>query len=177
MILGGSEEPWRMAISDLDRHCDIPAWAADCVLHGRFPTPKSLKLAFHLVPLEQGGLPSLLQSRLHAPRVLRVSKVAEYLVRRMRELGLAVRQAALFFDAGQQEVWDAAAGHAPGDPEEGRGLPLFLSCNGMAVPWDFTLAAVRQWIWKNPEDLVINYSISGPETMLRMPSIKPPEEV
>lgn len=62
-------------------------------------------------------------------------------------------------------------------PRRSPSPPRLPSSTLQAVPWDFTLAAVRQWIWKNPEDLVINYSISGPETMLRMPSIKPPEEV
>jgi hypothetical protein len=52
---------------------EIPGWVADCVLEGKWPQHKELKTAFVLQPVEGSGLPSLLQSRLNAPRVLEVS--------------------------------------------------------------------------------------------------------
>lgn len=42
------------------------------------------------------------------------------------------------------------------------------------VPWDFSLAAVKQWIWKRSDDLVLNYSVRDPATPLRLPKIRPP---
>ncbi len=42
------------------------------MLEGKWPQHKELKTAFVLQPVEGSGLPSLLQSRLNAPRVLEV---------------------------------------------------------------------------------------------------------
>ena len=53
----------------------MPPWAADAVLRGELPFVKELKSAFVLQPAEGSGLPSLLQSRLNAPRILQVMKV------------------------------------------------------------------------------------------------------
>jgi hypothetical protein len=53
----------------------VPAWAASAVLHATFPYVRELKAAFVLQPAEGCGLPSLLQSRLNAPRILQVKKV------------------------------------------------------------------------------------------------------
>jgi hypothetical protein len=45
------------------------------VLRANLPYVKELKAAFVLHPAEGSGLPSLLQSRLNAPRILQVMKV------------------------------------------------------------------------------------------------------
>jgi WD repeat-containing protein 48 len=47
----------------------------EAVLRGLLPYVKELKAAFVLHPAEGSGLPSLLQSRLNAPRILQVMKV------------------------------------------------------------------------------------------------------
>jgi hypothetical protein len=54
---------------------DIPPWVCEAVLRGLLPYVKELKSAFVLLPAEGSGLPSLLQSRLNAPRILQVMKV------------------------------------------------------------------------------------------------------
>ena len=41
------------------------------------------------------------------------------------------------------------------------------------MPWDFSLAAVRQWMWKRSDDLVLHYSARDPRTPLRLPAIRP----
>ncbi len=51
---------------------------------------------------------------------------------------------------------------------------IVLTCNGMTVPWDFTLAAVRQWMWKKPEDLHIEYSFRSSSDSIVLPKIKIP---
>lgn len=63
----------------------VPEWAAGAVLHGTFPYARELKSAFVLHPSEGSGLPSLLQPRLNAPRVLQVKKVAAYCAARLAE--------------------------------------------------------------------------------------------
>jgi WD repeat-containing protein 48 len=55
---------------------DIPPWVCEAVLRGLLPYVKELKSAFVLLPAEGSGLPSLLQSRLNAPRILQVMKVS-----------------------------------------------------------------------------------------------------
>jgi hypothetical protein len=54
---------------------DLPSWVCDAVLRGLLPYVKELKAAFVLHPAEGSSLPSLLQSRLNAPRILQVAKV------------------------------------------------------------------------------------------------------
>lgn len=56
------------------------------------------------------------------------------------------------------------------------GSPAPHTTPTQVVPWDFTLVAVKQWIWKRSDDLVINYSVRGPTTKLKMPSIRPPDD-
>ena len=51
---------------------------------------------------------------------------------------------------------------------------MFLCTWLQAVPWDFTLAAVRQWMWKRPEDLKLEYGVRQPGVELRPPVIRPP---
>jgi WD repeat-containing protein 48 len=57
---------------------DIPPWVCEAVLRGLLPYVKELKSAFVLLPAEGSGLPSLLQSRLNAPRILQVMKVRQH---------------------------------------------------------------------------------------------------
>jgi WD repeat-containing protein 48 len=148
-----------------------------------------------------------LQSKLNAPRVLRVNKVADYVRRKMEEQGISLREEPLFWDASKAERWRAevaaaaAAGAPPGDGiaggggaaaaaaapvrqllpvgGSGGGAPLppgavLITCAGHTVPWDFSLAAVRQWIWRRSDDLVLHYSVRDHATPLRLPAIQPP---
>jgi hypothetical protein len=54
---------------------EIPPWVCDALLKAEFPYVRELKCAFVLQPKEGSNLPSLLQSRLNAPRILQVKKV------------------------------------------------------------------------------------------------------
>eukprot|EP00879_Flechtneria_rotunda_P018080 GHRR01018953.1.p1 GENE.GHRR01018953.1~~GHRR01018953.1.p1 ORF type:complete len:757 (+),score=249.11 GHRR01018953.1:300-2570(+) len=71
--------PWRLSCTSFtgrEREGeDLPHWACAAVLRGVLPFVKELKAAFVLQPAEGSGLPSLLQSRLSAPRILQVMKV------------------------------------------------------------------------------------------------------
>ena len=210
--------PWRCAADSFDgseREGEIvPQWVADCVLRNNVPIGKDLKMAFVLVPAAKSGLPSLLQSKLNAPRVLGIDKVADYVLRKMAELGIAnLAEEPLFWSPEKQAVWEeeqqkAPAMHesssAPSNVVSKKGSseasssgtfgtmgirqlqpiattqrqmpatsPLLITCGGAAVPWDFTLAAVKQWMWKRPEDLRLEYGIRV-EAGLKPPAIRPP---
>ena len=219
MISGGNGmPPWRCAADSFDgseREGEIvPQWVADCVLRNNVPIGKDLKMAFVLVPAAKSGLPSLLQSKLNAPRVLGIDKVADYVLRKMAELGIAnLAEEPLFWSPEKQAVWEeeqqkAPAMHesssAPSNVVSKKGSseasssgtfgtmgirqlqpiattqrqmpatsPLLITCGGAAVPWDFTLAAVKQWMWKRPEDLRLEYGIRV-EAGLKPPAIRPP---
>jgi hypothetical protein len=54
------------------------------------------------------------------------------------------------------------------------GDSLLITCAGHTVPWDFSLAAVRQWIWRRSDDLVLHFSVRNHGTPLKLPAIRPP---
>lgn len=142
--------------------------------------------------MQGSGLPSLLQSRLNAPRVLRVNKVADYVRRKMEEHGIQLREEPLFWDPAKAERWQTEAGAAQPDAGAAAGVhqlqpvgggacgaagqpaAILITCKGHTVPWDFSLAAVRQWIWRRSDDLVLHYSVRDERTPLRLPAIRPP---
>ncbi|KAF6254461.1 hypothetical protein COO60DRAFT_1627872 [Scenedesmus sp. NREL 46B-D3] len=103
---------------------DVPPWVCEAVLRGQLPFVKELKSAFVLLPAEGSGLPSLLQSRLNAPRILQVMKlhlpqVANYCVTKLAELNvpLSTHEVGLSPDTQQP-------------PANGKQF-LELTCNGL----------------------------------------------
>lgn len=209
-VSGGDRIAWRRSMQDFDgsepEGSFIPQWVADCVLRSEYPLGKELKIAFQVLPLEGSGLPSMLQSKLNAPRVLRINKVADYIVKKMADQGLTLREEPLFWDASKQQEWEvqqeqpqaAAASSVGGASPTGSDknsrfsikqiysgvrsagggqhgdLPLLITCHGMVVPWDFSLAAVKQWMWKRSDDLILHYSIRDASIPLKLPNIRPP---
>jgi WD repeat-containing protein 48 len=233
MVSGGNgAAPWRRttdAFDGTEAEGDvIPQWVADCVLRKKIPTGKDLKMAFILIPAAKSGLPSLLQSKLNAPRVLGIDKVADYVMRKMADQGIHLAEEPLFWSPEKQALWEeeqragggggsiggggsSVEGGSPsstkgGDSTSGgttfgslinirqlrpisasttttttaagassnTNQALLITCGGAAVPWDFTLAAVKQWMWKRPEDLKLEYAIREPGTQLKTPVIRPP---
>ena len=242
MVSGGNGiAPWRRiadAFDGTEPEGDvIPQWVADCVLRKRIPSGKDLKMAFILLPAANSGLPSLLQSKLNAPRVLGIDKVADYVMRKMADQGINLAEEPLFWSPEKQALWEeeqqsgqggghsvggspvkhsggdtidttttttakdnnnngtttrsssgafgslinirqlrpipASAGTAAGSASPNQAL--LITCGGAAVPWDFTLAAVKQWMWKRPEDLKLEYAIREPGSAhLKTPIIRPP---
>lgn len=47
--------------------------------------------------MQGSGLPSLLQSKLNAPRVLRINKVSDYVRRKMEEHGIQLLEEPLYW--------------------------------------------------------------------------------
>lgn len=98
--------PWRRRINGFDgteaEGDDVPGWVAECVLFSRLPTQREMKCAFVLQPAEGSSLPSMLQTRLNAPRILRVGKVASYALTKLAEQDIPMIV--------QPPVWDMAPG-------------------------------------------------------------------
>lgn len=231
-------QPWRKEVNKFEgterEGVIIPEWIANCVMHGSYPAGKQLKMAFCLEPAAGSGLPALLQSRLNAPRVLTIDKVADYILRKMADQKVNLVEQPLFWCPEKQANWEATHGNGTtkgnvnfrmdkaGEYEkesseksiagsksyldgltagikylrpiigsskqsDGNGAstikntenvngkpPLLITCGSVAVPWDFTLAAVRQWMWKRSEDLKLEYGILKPGVPLQPPKIRPP---
>jgi len=169
---------------------------------GRDPT----KAAFVLAPAEGSGLPPLPQPRLHAPRILETRKVAAFCAAKLQELlgglqqggGGAVQVHEVGWGAGSRfppraaSAAAAAAAAASGRASagagtdgaaatSGAGAPLFLELTvaGCAVPYDMSVAAVRQYLWRRPaEDVVFEYRLLDARRPqpAPMPALEPPPE-
>lgn len=108
--------PWRCAADAMDgselEGQAVPHWVADCVLRSKYPVARDLKMGFILAPAPGSGLPALLQSKLTAPRVLTVDKVADYVLRKMADHGVNLQEEPLFWSPEKQALWEAEHGAA-----------------------------------------------------------------
>ena len=158
--------PWKKSCCDMDGSEDVPDWVARCVLRGEYPVSKQLKMSFSLIPSKGSDLPPMNQSRLTAPRVLEVEKMLDYVVKKLRAKGVSCSKVPIFWNRRVKNEVDLDDVPA-----------VVLTCNGMTIPSDFTLAAVRQWMWKRPEDLRIEYNVMNKErseASIELPKIKVP---
>ena len=80
---------------------DLPTWVRECVIANRLPAQRDMKCAFVLQPAEGSQLPAMLQTRLNAPRILRIAKVASYTLSKLAEQNIAM--------VVQPPIWDAEA--------------------------------------------------------------------
>jgi WD repeat-containing protein 48 len=163
----------------------VPGWAADALLRCGLPPGKDAKCAFVLLPAEGEALPSLLQSRLNAPKILQVHKVAAFLAGKLAEAGVSAVPKAVFYRLGGGAA--AAGGYAnyaqQGQADAGgdasallHGQPVLeLLCGGWAVPHNLTLAAVKKFVWRRADDVVLHYRLQDPLRPAPMPDIQPPD--
>ena len=156
--------PWKKSCSEMDGTEDVPGWVSKCVLADEYPKSKALKMCFVLVPQGGTNLPSMGQSRLTAPRVLQVEKMLDYVIKRLKSKGIDCCKRPIYW--GKQQIADE--GSSKNRPQ------VILTCNGVLIPSDFTLAAIRQWMWKKPDDLRIEYSLADSKTPSVLPKIKMP---
>lgn len=115
----------------------IPNWVVELVRDNRTPTRSVEKMAFSLQPVENSDLPPLQTTALNAPRVLRVRKVASYI-----------------------------AEHLP-DETSIDDQEIEILCNGQSILPQTSLATVKEFVWKSPDDLKLNYrrrSVAQPTT-------------
>ncbi|XP_027159369.1 WD repeat-containing protein 48 isoform X1 [Coffea eugenioides] len=163
--LGG---PWRKKITDLDGsedEKDFPWWVLDCVLNNRLPPRENTKCSFYLHPCEGSTIQILTQGKLSAPRILRIHKVVNYVVEKMvldKPLD-NMNSDGMFPVAGGQLPHPAAGGDGSfrsGVKHWQKLKPCIeILCNNQVLSPDMSLATVRTYIWKKPEDLVLNYRV------------------
>lgn len=112
----------------------LPSWVADLVRDGKGQTREIVKLSFTLEPAEGSTLPHLSPASLHAARVLRVKKVMGYIAKELKQLG-------------KEQDYEVETGD------------LEVLCNGLVLPPAMSLAAVRQFRWRSPEELQLHFRL------------------
>ncbi|KAJ8770960.1 hypothetical protein K2173_022184 [Erythroxylum novogranatense] len=142
---GSQGGPWRKKITDLDGtedEKDFPWWCLDCVLNNRLP------------PRENSN----------APRILRIHKVVNYVVEKMvldKPLD-SVNPDGTFAPSGgqlQHSVVGDASFRSGLKPWQKLRPNIEILCNNQVLSPDMSLATVRAYIWKKPDDLILNYRV------------------
>lgn len=110
----------------------FPSWLIDIIRDNKPPVKPADKMAFMLHPVDGSDLPGLNTTTLNAPRVLRVRKVAVYIVKELREI----------MSKTESEL------------DEG---DIDILCNGQVIPPNTSLATVHQFRWKSPDDLQLRF--------------------
>ncbi|KAI5676493.1 hypothetical protein M9H77_07443 [Catharanthus roseus] len=165
---GAQGGPWRKKITDLDGsedEKDFPWWVMDCTLNNRLPPRENTKCSFYLHPCEGSTVQILTQGKLSAPRILRIHKVVNYVLEKM------VLDKPLDNMNSDGTFSGLPGGQLPlttgGDVPFRTGLKpwqklkpsIEILCNNQVLSPDMSLATVRTYIWKKPEDLVLNYRV------------------
>ncbi|GJN13710.1 hypothetical protein PR202_gb00446 [Eleusine coracana subsp. coracana] len=134
---GSSGGPWRKRITDLDgTEADLPWWCVDCVMHNRYPK-ENTKCGFYLHPAEGSPAPNITQGKLSAPRILRIHKVANYVVEKLNPDKDGGSENTIFY-----------------------GIDICYAKQCLlkqVLSPEMSLATVRTYIWKKPEDLILHY--------------------
>ncbi|KAK6152722.1 hypothetical protein DH2020_012361 [Rehmannia glutinosa] len=163
---GSQGGPWRKKATDLDGtedEKDFPWWVLDCVLNNRLPPRENTKCSFYLHPCEGSTVQILTQGKLSAPRILRIHKVVNYVIEKM-----VLDKTVDSVNADGTFAPSLPGGQIPhpvvGDGSLRSGLKpwqklkpsIEILCNNQA---NMSLATVRAYIWKKPEDLILNYRV------------------
>ncbi|KAB2018786.1 hypothetical protein ES319_D08G253200v1 [Gossypium barbadense] len=163
---GSQGGPWRKKITELDGiedEKDFPWWVLDCVLNNQLPSRENTN--FYLHPCEGSAVQILTQGKLSAPRILRIQKVINYVKEKMvLDKPIDNLNTIGTFAPG---IGGQLQHSAVGDGSFRSGLKprqklrpsVEILCNNQVLSPDMSLATVRAYIWKKPEDLVLNYRV------------------
>ncbi|CDY40696.1 BnaC03g34120D [Brassica napus] len=166
-VLSGSQGgPWRKKITEFtgtEDEKDFPLWCLDAVLNNRLPPRENTKLSFFLHPCEGSNVQVVTLGKLSAPRILRVHKVTNYVVEKMvldSPLdSLATDGASV--SGGPQQLFAGNGLLTPGSKPWQKLRPsIEILCNNQVLSPEWSLATVRTFIWKKPEDLILNYRVA-----------------
>lgn len=167
---GSQGGPWRKKITELDGtedEKDLPWWCIDCVLNGRLPPRDSAKCSFYLHPYEGTTVQVSSNGKLSAPRILRIQKVINYVIEKMvLDRPLDNSNSETF-----TPVLSSSQSHAAaiGDGSIRSGMRIWqpkakpmveILCNNQVLSPDMSLATVRAYIWKKPDDLFLHYRLA-----------------
>ncbi|CAA2969292.1 WD repeat-containing 48-like [Olea europaea subsp. europaea] len=163
---GSHGGPWRKKITELygtEDEKDFPWWVLDCVLYNRLPPRENTKCSFYLHPCEGSTLQIIKQGKLSAPRILRIHKVVNYVIEKMvldkpADSMNVDETFAPGMSGDQIPPLDGDTSLLPGlKPRQNLKPSIEILCNNQVLPPDMSLATVRAYVWKKPEDLVLNY--------------------
>ncbi|XP_006457085.1 hypothetical protein AGABI2DRAFT_229354 [Agaricus bisporus var. bisporus H97] len=149
----------------------MPMWLMEYLLLNRTylggPRPPVAKLSFVLLPWNKDAdvepLPELLntqQSKLTASRQLRVWKIALHVQEKMEKLSKstsASRAPSIGDDNIHSRNNSNNTQQSPNLTLTRIGEEYEILCNEMVLPLTMTLAAVRQFVWKQSSELVMHY--------------------
>nr|ADN33906.1 nucleotide binding protein [Cucumis melo subsp. melo] len=160
---GSQGGPWRRKITELDGtedEKDFPWWCLDCVLNNRLPPRENTKCSFYLHPCEGSSIQILTQGKLSAPRILRVHKVVNYVIEKMvLDKPLDNLNPDVPFGPGLSSTVGDVSFRSGLKPWQKLKPSIEILCNNQVLSPDMSLATVRNYIWKKPEDLVLNYRV------------------
>lgn len=142
----------------------MPMWLAEYLLLNKIPplTPLT-KLSFVLLPWSKDPdvepLPELLntaQSKLTASRYLRVSKILQHVQDKLEKMAASESKHSAVstrLSLDHHPVQEEPTVLGKGKPED----QYEVLCNDTLLPLDMTLAAVRQFVWRQSGELVMHY--------------------
>ncbi|KAM0060037.1 putative transcription factor WD40-like family [Helianthus debilis subsp. tardiflorus] len=156
---GSHNGPWRKKITEMDGtedDKDLPWWVLDCVIHNRLPPRENTKCSFYLQPYEGSTTQTVTQGKLSAPRILRIHKVVNYV---LEKLVLDKPLDSLSIDGTFAPGGGDGSFRSGLKPWQKIKHSIEILCNNQVLTPDMSLATVRAYIWKKPEDVVLNYRI------------------
>ncbi|KAH9938898.1 uncharacterized protein BXZ73DRAFT_44505 [Epithele typhae] len=158
----------------------MPLWLLECLLQNKTPAIPITKIGFVLLPHQEPDgelLPELLntaQSKLTASRFLRVRKLTHHVQDKLEKLQNGTSSPAPLStprsSLDRRSIASAHAHHAHGRPRADEQFEIL--CNDVVLPLDMTLAAVRQFVWRQGAELVMHYR-RKPQTPPPMPNTHP----
>uniref|UniRef100_A0A1D1XI50 WD repeat-containing protein 48 n=1 Tax=Anthurium amnicola TaxID=1678845 RepID=A0A1D1XI50_9ARAE len=166
---GSQGGPWRKKLTELDGtedEKDLPWWCPDCILNGRMPPRENTKCSFYLHACEGSNVQLLTQGKLSAPRILRIHKVVNYVIEKMvldkpveggntdGTFGSGFSSVQSQFSAGGDNAFRAGL-----KPWPKLKPSIEILCNNQVLSPEMSLATVRAYIWKKPDDLILNYRL------------------
>jgi len=133
-------------------------WLLEYLLTSKAPPIPVNKLSFVLLPWpnkdpDQEPLPELLnttQSKLTASRFLRVRKLIIHVQEKLEKMAGSTSAAG--------SARSSLESPDPSKSSRPRGEDMFeILCNDVVLPLDMSLAAVRQYVWRQGGELIMHY--------------------
>ncbi|KAI0759295.1 hypothetical protein BD413DRAFT_488036 [Trametes elegans] len=148
----------------------MPMWLLECLLQNKVPSIPVTKVSFVLLPYKDPDgeqLPELLntaQSKLTASRFLRVRKLTNHVQDKLDKIAAGAHSPGA---ATPRSSFDTRSLSSRGARSEHEAKPradeLYeILCNDVVLPLDMTLAAVRQFVWRQSAELVMHYRRKHP---------------
>ncbi|KAK4529752.1 hypothetical protein CCYA_CCYA02G0609 [Cyanidiococcus yangmingshanensis] len=148
----------------------MPSWVIDIVGFNRTLAKEQIKISFSLEPAIGSSLQSLRQSKLTAPRILRIRKAMAYVSTKLSEQQPTGSQRTF---SGVNKVSQIGGRSSPDvSPSETEIPPpqdIEILCRGQVIDPNTNLGTVRWLIWRNPKDLELCYRRRGEHTSAATP--------